>query len=961
MKSWKQPTPEQLNRAVALLTRPEHYRYFFDRLENPEWIMPLKEKGFFQHAPQIQRDEERRIVGFPPWPESRYLARMASLKPDIAEIVLNVILHIPDTENVLVLEDFADAALNMPPDSAARLLEKAKNWVRSPYNSRLQEKLGMLVAHLARGGKVDEALELARVLLEILPDPAAEEAFKKGAYFYDSPEPRARFETWEYERILQKYFPELLKAAESRAFELLCDLLETAIRFSRRRRDDRGPEDNSHIWWHSIEDYKQYYFDDLRNILVSAVRDGAESLAQKNRARVRDLVQMLELHPWKIFHRIALHLLSCFPNAAPDIVAARLTDRNLFDDDSVHREFVRLLDAYFCDLDTKQQQLILSWIDAGPDLQKFIEVQEHLTGSRPANEEAERYRRRWQWYHLAWIKKCLPDEWSARYKTLVTEFGEPEPEKNGGITSGWVRPTSPKSAEELQNLSVTDIVEFLKTWEPAQDLMAPSPEGLGRVLSSVVSQNPEQFAREAEKFQGLDPTYIRALLTGLHHALKQNHTFDWSNVFKLCQWIVEQPREIPGRVQRLEADPDWGRTRRTVADLLSAGFGDDVVGPVPIEQRKIAWDILKPLTDDPDPAPEDESKSELDPATLSINKTRGTAMHAVIQYALWIRRHLENLPDADARIIQGFAEFPEVREVLENHLDPLRDPSLAIRSVYGQWFPWLVLLDPEWAKERVDQIFPLNEPQRKFWEAAWQAYVVFCPPYDNVFELLRHQYLVAVECLGLTEYKNTLPADPDRQLAEHLMVYYWRGKLDIADPNGLLNIFWRKAPDSIRGHAIAFIGLSLENTEEEIPPEILDHLKSLWELRLAQAKTAQASHKAEMAAFSRWFISGKLDKHWAIKQLLEALKIAGYAELDHILLERLAALAQEMPSETVQYLKILVEGQINGWKIYAWRDEVRTILATALQSPDPGARQAARELVNYLGGHGYFEFLDLLK
>ncbi|MGB9898431.1 hypothetical protein, partial [Thermanaerothrix sp.] len=528
-------------------------------------------------------------------------------------------------------------------------------------------------------------------------------------------------------------------------------------------------------------------------------------------------------------------------------------------------------------------------------------------------------------------------------------------------TSGWVGPTSPKRAEELQSSSVTDIVEFLKAWEPAQDLMAPSPEGLGRVLSSVVSQDPERFASEAEKFKELDPTYIRALITGLHDAINQNQTFDWSSVFKLCQWVVEQPREIQRRVRPLEADPHWGWTRRAIADLLSAGFRDDVVGSIPIEQRSIAWDILKPLTDDPDPTPEDESKSELDPATLSINKTRGAAMHAVIQYALWVRRYLENLPEGNARIAKGFAEFPEVREVLENHLDPLRDPSLAIRSVYGQYFPWLVLLDPEWAKERVDQIFPLNESQRKFWEAAWQAYIVFCPPYDNVFDLLRHQYLVAVERLGLTEYKNTLPGDPDRELVEHLMVYYWRGKLDIDDPNGLLNMFWHKAPDSIRGHAIAFIGLSLESTEEEIPPEILDRLKSLWEFRLAQAKTVQASHKAEMAAFSRWFISGKLDKHWAIQQLLEALKISGYAELDYVLLERLAALAQEMPSETVQCLKILVEGKINSWEICAWRKEAPIILATALQSFDLGARQAAYDLVNYLGRHGYFEFLDLLK
>ena len=45
---------------------------------------------------------------------------------------------------------------------------------------------------------------------------------------------------------------------------------------------------------------------------------------------------------------------------------------------------------------------------------------------------------------------------------------------------------------------------------------------------------------------------------------------------------------------------------------------------------------------------------------------------------------------------KGFESFPEVRFVLENHLDLAKDSSLAIRAVYGQWLPWLIFLDREW-------------------------------------------------------------------------------------------------------------------------------------------------------------------------------------------------------------------------------------------------------------------------
>ena len=46
MKSWKMPTPEQVAKAVALLGHVEQYRYFFDRLENPEWLLPLQKRDF---------------------------------------------------------------------------------------------------------------------------------------------------------------------------------------------------------------------------------------------------------------------------------------------------------------------------------------------------------------------------------------------------------------------------------------------------------------------------------------------------------------------------------------------------------------------------------------------------------------------------------------------------------------------------------------------------------------------------------------------------------------------------------------------------------------------------------------------------------------------------------------------------------------------------------------------------
>ena len=962
MKSWKKPTPDQIDRAVALIGQSGHYRYFFDRLENPEWIKPLQAKGFFSNPPPLDRDEEKGTIGFPPWPESRYLARMASGSPGT---IFEVIIHIPDTENVSVNEDLVDAALEMPPEVAAKLVEKAKAWARSPYHLLLPEKLGNLVAHLAQGGETDAALDLARVLLEVLPDQKRQEKTVDNGTYSLPPEATARFDQWDYEETLKKDIPELVKVAGIRAFDFLCDLLETAIRLSRRDGEKGVPEDHSYIWRPVIEDHPQNIRHDLKDSLVTSVRDAAESIIQTETENIKVLVERLESRPWRVFHRIALHLLRCFSDASLELIAERLTDRDLFDDGAYRHEYTLLLRNCYSMLSPQQRKVIIGWIEQGPDLDRFKKMEEKFTGKLPTDEEAQRYHRYWQRDRLAWFKKSLPKKWKQRYEELVTELGEPEHPEFASYSESWVGPTSPKSAEELKKMTVLDIVKFCKTWQPSGDRMTPSPEGLGRALSPVVEEDPTRFSQMASEFVGLDHTYVRALLSGFRDGLKKDRPFEWIPVLDLCKWVLRQPREIPGRGhEERNRDPHWGWARKTMADLISAGSKEGP-GCIPYDLRKTVWEIVEPLTEDPDPTPEEEASyggSDMDPTTLSINTTRGEAMHAVVHYGLWVRRHLEKESNAKEMLAHGFDEMPEVREVLENHLDTSCDPSLAIRAVYGQWFPWLVLLDTEWAKRHAGQIFPPKEDERNLWAAAWNAYVTWCKAYDNVFDVLGDQYALAIERLGEVDKEVDHLVNPESRLGEHLVVFYWRGKLDLNHPENLLVRFWEKASPSVRGWVIQFVGRSLTNDKGTMPQVIIKRLEVLWERCISEAISAsdKKSFLPELVAFGWWFASAKFRDKWAMEQLLGALRITQKTDMDHLVVERLAVISERMPMETVQCLEYLVKGDKKGWKMHRWRDKAKVVLSNALQAQGKTA-EMTEELIHYLGSRGYLEFRSLLR
>ena len=937
--------------------------YFFEKVDRDAWLNLLKDAGFFKEPPEPVRDEEDRTVAFPPWPESRYLARMAELKSEnVQQTVRDIALQVPDTQNTRVHEDLADVALALPPSHAADFVPKAKAWLECETLLLLPAKLAELVSHLVEGNRTEKALDLAAALLAVLPDPKAEEKLTQQGDFRPSLEPRARFDLWTYEQILKKQVPQLAEADGLAALSLLCGLLDDAVRFAVRDPASEAPRDGSYIWRPAIEDHSQNSeIADLRDLLICAVRDGALQLAESDSADVRKIVSLLEEGQWHVFKRIALHLLSAVGHTAADIMAVRLTDRTLFKQVGVRHEYNLLLERRFAELTDEDQEQILETIAAGPDRETFMAAPLVSTGRPPTDQDYERYKKVWQRDRLAPISDIVLEPWNERYRQLVQEVGPPRhPEFPFYMESGFQTPEAPKSREELASLSVADLAAFLRTWKPSDRTEEPSPEGLGAEVRALVAGSPDRYASEAHQFKLPEPTYVRAFVQGLNDAVRQKSPFPWRAVLELCSWCVRQTREIPGRTHDSPylryVDPDWGWARAAIADLVGEGF-EEAPAEISVDLREAAWDVLQPLTHDDEPTAEYEKRSldsDMDPATLSINTVRGKAMHAAIRYALWLKRHNKEEPPS-------FDFMPEVRVVLDERLE--NDRSLTVRTVYGRWFPWLVRLDPVWAKEAVPKVFPSEPEQRALRDAAWETYIIFCRPDSKVFPMLLDEYHRAVRAIGEARPKGLRPADPDERLAEHLVVLYWQGKLELDEPDGLLSVFYHKAGVPLRTHALHFVGRALWQTEDPVPEQIVDRLRALWESRLGAVRsgTAPAEENVRLSAFGLWFVSGKFGDEWAIEQLEEALTLAGSVELDHLVVEQLAQVAESMPARAVRCLTLMVEGDKKGWLLSGWLEHARTILSAALKSTEKAAQERATELVHRLGARGYLQFRDLLS
>lgn len=934
------PSPTKDDAANLRGKIPHNYvltNYFFSRLDTAAWLDPLREAGFFRHPPEpIELDERR--VQWPSWPESQYLARMASRAP---ALVLEIALQIPDTKNSLVYEDLADAALALPAQLSVKLLPKLLGGMNSPYRFLLPEKLGNLVSHLARGGEVEKALGLARDLLPILCGLDTASTVRRAEVSGNRASQPPDDDLWTLDQIIGNDLPPLVEDKGIAVVALLADLLEKALATYRNPYRQAIEKD-------------ERIGSDIGNVLISALRDAANACMP---AEGQEVLALLAQRPSSVFRRIELHLRRVWPDTDSEGTARLLADAEVLSDTDLWHELFLLLQERFPDLPKPTQEGYLGFVDRGANVDRWREGFELMTGKTPSPEECESFLRRWQYWCLIPIASFLRDEWKDRYDVFRQEFGEPEHPDYDTYSGVRVGPTSPKTAEELVAMSVRGLTDFLASWTPSEDWLSPSRKGLGRELASVVSEQSEHFAKDALLFQGLDPTFVRALIGGLQRAVERGMVFDWELVIELCLWAMSQPREIPGRtVLERDADPDWGWTRKAIVSLLRVGL-DVGTAEIPYALRRQVWRVIEPLTEDPDPTAELEARyddTNLDPLALPISSVRSEAMWAVIMYGLWVRRN------AGQDFVMS-TDTPEALGVLERHLDIASEPSLAVRSVYGSLFPWLDLLDPRWASDNRNRLFPREDELGAMREAAWSSYIVFNRPSSRMLEVLADEYSAAIERVGSTDAIAIRFANPDEHLAQHLMTYYWRGDLSLDTMQGLLARFYGKADDELRAKAMSFVGQSLQSTSGEISPEITARLRALWSARLESIRDHPEAGQRELAAFGWWFVSGKLEDDWSLSQLKEVLRLFTREKLeqDRLVAERLAELCPRYPQQCLELLRLKIDGSLELGRL--WRNPARTILSTALTSDDADTRQNAQALVHRLGAKGYLEYRDLLS
>ncbi len=875
-----------------------------------EWLPGLRRGRFFAFPRAPIVDEVQRRRAFPPWPQSAYLARIAARRP---REVVEVILDVPETENLSIHVDFLRAAFAMPADEADRIVQREVQWVTvRPERTYLFPELGAeLAAKLASAGKLDSATLLLRSLLGFR-SPTSQAIRERDPLVQE----------WQYEPIIAKGFRALEAVDSGRALTLLAELIVD------------GQGNGSSGWRATVEDHEQNGPDGPLDAILRELRDLSLRLATDG-ATLTAMVETLEAREAAIFRRVALYLLAERGGLAPSLVSERARQSQAYGDFETFHERASMLRTHFGTFSDEDKTAVVN------------AIRRYAFEDRPArrgrrDEPDSRYTF-WRWLTIIG-EQLHTEELKAEYAVLVREYGaETHPTFLSWRTVSW-GPRTPRESADLLALSDDALIAFLTQWQPTpREHFAPSREGLAMELKSAATKEPRRLSRLAREIARTNPQYVAGFLWGLHEVAQNTRdqdiaaaAFDWDALLDLADFTSKQET-----TDRAEYSPgNWTWARQTAVDILRDAAR--IFAPKDEQRTTRIWSTLKRLLSDADPTPEREDESSWDAETFLLNTVRGRALEAgfillgnVLESSLAVHEQLK----------------AEVFTTLQSRISSSNEPSVRLRSSVGHFFNTLLAANPGEATAMVERLFPTDDATWSERVEAWWLYLKWNRPWARAFPVLFSQYQLTARKIPDVDPKLL------EDYSEHIVWLAVWGMISPTSEDRLLQRFVSAAQPVTREHALADVGRALHQDKTPLPTEVVDRLRTLWTWwRIASPATSDA---ADLAAFGWWFTSGVFDDQWATDELLEVLTLTdGRVEWDHEVIKKLAQGAPTRPTKVAACLQKLVDSHHDQWLV-ARNIPALTEALRALASVPEGAGPA-RELVSRLLARGYSGFADTL-
>ena len=977
MKSWKKPTNEMVDKALDSVKKVTARKYFFSRLENPLWLRPLVKRGCFKYPPKTQRFDDGTII-YPYWPEIQYLKNVCSEMPD--EIV-KLLIDLPETDNAVVYDGILDIALQLPAEYSVKLKDKILQY------TNMQRQFGTyryanLLERWTKENQTSAALELAKILIKFAPDPQSEEKRKQRqesvndwrAAIGTSLYPIRKYSHWEYENIMSKGVRPLV---EKEPYKVACLLIDTTrdMIHLRTHQEDRGKEtDRSDIWCPRLRETDS---DSGRpeKILVGALTFVCEKVFEKGSNTVADLDKVLRRQQWKVFKRLRHHLYAQYPNeeTKPWIRELILThkDYGLWEHHFEFQRMIRLACEHFKDtlLSEEERTRIFDAILKGPSKENYRHWIEGWLGGKFTEEHFKERQQRFHWMQLRPFESILFGKYETRFRELEDKINksisdEDYPPYKNEVRSGGMSERSPRTPEDLSNLTDEELLDFINEWETGDELYKNNSfirvniETLANAFQTIFRESiipdPNRLKFWMQNRERVErPIYVRVMIYAMQALVKERNFGQLNEWLTFCEWTLSHPDREHNRDYKQgdesRENQNWTNARRAVGDFIGVCLEEDI--DVPITAREKLVRILEMLCTQYDWNLDENNSRGLyrkDPLTEGINNTRSQALENLVNFGFWLRKH------------EPQCEVPEVTTLLEKRFSSEIDYALTPPeyAILGMYYPSLCSFNEKWAIVHKPNIFPQTQSKRQEWYAAFSSFVLCNPANKRIYEIFEDDFTFALQHISDFKKHDLIARQPLDVFGERLFNYYLWEMFPLKGQESLLEQFYRQTDEKREHWANLFkdIGHRLSSTGKGLDQSMKDRIKKFFKWRLKQKEPT------ELRYFTYWLQAECLETKWRLKSYSKVIDVCKSEDCEvedwEIYLKELCQMLPKYTAEVVECFFKLTN-DIRNKNIYIQTEEAKTILKSGLNSRDPVISENAKRALNNLLRADKLEFMDL--
>ena len=965
-------------RMLSLIERRgANFAFFFERVDDVSWIPVFKKNGYFGHPPKIEVSEDGGMH-FRSWRPVLYLKRVAAASPSL---VVDTVLDFQDTDNPRILYTISEIALIAEPiEQSLRLKDWVFKYLESPDESSIKAEFIPKLMNRWAGASpetTDAALQLMKKTVPFKADPELQD---KQARRKENPdegttrlEPRTLFRYWEYQKILDKGVRLFAEREPYQVVRILLDATAKMIdwQFHEDQLETIGSKDGLMGWCDRVNEPSDYKASEVS--LVNALTFASEKVYEKAPESVAELEKSLRSQRWDIFMRLRHHLYALHPNeqTKPWIREMILTHPTYckWEHRFEFQRMIRLACEHFgADLLTEEEREgIFKTILKGPSEERFRD----WTGE---NFTEEAFEKRKRYFHKIQLRPFAPvlfgkyqdyfQELIGKEENPVTDNDYPPYKPEGARI---IEKSSPKTPEELESLSDSEILEFLNDWEdvghaPKNWWVEITFEGLAEAFQSIFQESiiPND-ARLRFWLKNRDqierPIYVRAMVSAIQECIKLKQFDRLDEWFDLCEWILlhpDQPKEAGvNHSEESRGNPDWSSSRRAVGDFVEMCVGKDV--NVPISVRDRLYSLLDELCTQYDRRLDEDEPVLLnsdDQFTEAINKTRSRALESLVDFGYWVRRQLED----------EYADTHEVFDILVKRFDPgCKHPlKLPEYSLLGRHYASIFGLNKERAIQCKDNLFP--KENLRAWVEAFRNFLTYNPkynpPHKPTFDVIREEVEFALNNLNELEADSLRTPDLVDKIGERLFTYYLQEVYPLRGNESLLERFYKRTgQDKERwSHFFYDVGRRLKNSGQQLDENIERKIIDFFNWRFEEGESS------ELKEFTFWMEAECLDAEWRLKSYSKILDLCESEEIrTYTQLESLLEMLLEHTVLVVECFAKLTDLAVgSGGNTYIhFIDKAKPILEAGLNSDDASVREnAERARENLLRG-GHSEFLDL--